>query len=755
MKFDNASKVQEIVWRMRDKELARSDNRAILNRHYNGDPPYDEATAEENGIEINRNFLKGVQVLADARRQWNQAFMGTANYFTVTLDEGPPEKRAGWGLTITAEINKILKESRCMMEQVRATGAGVMLHGIAPVTWKDKDCPYPESLPIESVLVPTNTETDFENMSHFAIFREWTPARLTDQTTGSKVDPGWNMKKVREVLKRTMEASHKDLGNYAELSAEKLVEVIKEDGGGYWDSDAVPTVDVWDFYFREGEDGDGWYRRIILDWELGASGSTSMGEKQNDFIYSSGETKYADSLREILHCQFGDCSARAPFKYHSVRSLGWLLWGVCDLMNRLECRFTEAVFENLMWFFRTSSQNEFDRLRKASFHHLGVIPNGIAFVPAGERFVPEVGLVESARANLRGQVSETAASYTSDFNKGDTSRELTATETMARVNSMNALVSGMMTLAYNYEEFKYSEIARRFSKGDHVKAKKFRKRCMAKGVPQEALDSEKWSVKAERSIGAGNQTVLMAAIGFLQEIRKNLGPQAQRKIDHISIAGATNQPDLAAELAPLDELQLASGSTHDAELATERILKGLPFSIRPDMVAEDYVTTWIKDMALVMQQSMQTGNADAELVAGLNNMGQHIGQFIEMMGQNDGDKPKIKSYADALGQLMNLVKQLEKQVAEKAQAGNGQQGPDPETMAKIQGQMIQDQAKAANTRESHAQKTAQRQVQFEKEQERADRQLAADVQRDAVQTRAEIELDVIRESNKPKPKAQE
>lgn len=753
MKFDNASKVQEVVWRMRDSELARSVNRAILNRHYNGDPPYDEATAEENGIEVNRNFLKGVQVLADARRQWNQAFMGTANYFTVTVDAGPPEKRAGWGLTITAEINKILKESRAMLEHVRATGAGVMLHGIAPATWKDNDCPYPEALPIEAVLVPCETEIDFENMSYFAIFREWTPARLTDQTTGSKVDPGWNLKRVREVLKRTMESEVKDLGNFAELSAEKLAEVIKQDGAGYWESDAVPTVDVWDFYFREKEDGEGWYRRIILDWELGQSGV--IGDKQQDFIYTSGDRPYAESLSQILHCQFGDCSARSPFKYHSVRSLGWLLWGVCDLMNRLECRFTEAVFENLMWFFRTSSQNEFDRLRKANFHHLGVIPNGIAFVPAGERFVPEVGLVESARTNLRGQVSETAASYTSDFNKGDTSRELTATETMARVNSMNALVSGMMTLAYNYEEFKDREIARRFSKGEHPAAKKFRKRCLAKGVPKEALDSEVWDVKRERSIGAGNQTVLMAAIGFLQEIRKNLGPQAQRKIDHISIAGATNQPDLADELAPLDEMEIASGSVHDAELATERLLAGFQFSIRPDMVAEDYVTTWLKDLVVTVQRAMQTGEADMTLIAGMQNMAQHIGQFIEMMGQNDGDKPKIKSYADGLGQIMNLVKSLEQQVMEKAQAGNGAQGPDPETIAKVQGQALQDQAKAANTRESHAQKTAQRQVQFEKEQERADRQLEANVQRDAMQTKAEIELDAIRESNKPKPKAQQ
>jgi hypothetical protein len=31
-----------------------------------------------------------------------------------------------------------------------------------------------------------------------------------------------------------------------------------------------------------------------------------------------------------------------------------MLWGVCDLQNRLHCKFNEGVFEQLMWFFQTA-----------------------------------------------------------------------------------------------------------------------------------------------------------------------------------------------------------------------------------------------------------------------------------------------------------------------------------------------------------------------------------------------------------------
>jgi len=37
--------------------------------------------------------------------------------------------------------------------------------------------------------------------------------------------------------------------------------------------------------------------------------------------------------------QFADLSAVAPFRYHSVRSLGWLLYAVINLQNRLRCKF--------------------------------------------------------------------------------------------------------------------------------------------------------------------------------------------------------------------------------------------------------------------------------------------------------------------------------------------------------------------------------------------------------------------------------
>lgn len=257
MNYDNAGFLQTVIWNMRVADLARGTNRTILNKLYNGEPPFDEATAEENAVEVNRNFLIGTRVLSEARRQWMQAFLKPGNFFSVTLDCGPKYKRQEYSSIITKNINRRLKRSRKMIDQIRATGANVVLHGIGPVTWNNRTDPIPVPLSISSVLIPSETDIDMSNIPIAAIFREWTPAQLYRLTHGPKTDPGWNMKLVMERIKFVADQVFKAPNSIAyQYMPERIEELIKQDMG-YWGSDAVPTIDVWDCYFKDDDSGGG------------------------------------------------------------------------------------------------------------------------------------------------------------------------------------------------------------------------------------------------------------------------------------------------------------------------------------------------------------------------------------------------------------------------------------------------------------------------------------------------------------------
>src|SRR5574341_382611 len=271
MKWDNASLVEQVVWDMRLADLPRDENRAIINRLFNGDAPFSDQEAEENDIQVNRNDLTGPNALTQARRQWYQAMLNPGNNFSVTYDTGTPHKRREWGHTVTRSANRLQKRSRKKIEETRATGANTLLHGIGPCVWKDRRSPIAQPLDVGSVMIPSETLVDFENAEYLAFFQEWTPSQLYKLTHGPKVDPGWNMPLVNSQWQFVSEQFNKQPNATAfQYMPTRIEELVKQDMG-FWGSDAVPTIDVWDFYFREKEDGDGWYRRIILDWGVAES----------------------------------------------------------------------------------------------------------------------------------------------------------------------------------------------------------------------------------------------------------------------------------------------------------------------------------------------------------------------------------------------------------------------------------------------------------------------------------------------------
>src|SRR5678815_1290300 len=76
--------------------------------------------------------------------------------------------------------------------------------------------------------------------------------RKTFALPEDKRDPGWKMDAVKKVL-----ANYKDQNqnnntwNWAD-QPEKAAEIWKQNAT-YFDSDAVPTIWMWDFYYQEDE----------------------------------------------------------------------------------------------------------------------------------------------------------------------------------------------------------------------------------------------------------------------------------------------------------------------------------------------------------------------------------------------------------------------------------------------------------------------------------------------------------------------
>ena len=733
MKFTTAAACESVVWEMRLADYPRALNRSKLNDLFNGFPPFEPGDTDPSRCNV--NFLEGTKILHDARRQFSTAFNSGDNLFSVNLDYGPTWKKREWGTKITKELNRIVRQSRRYGQCRESIFALNVLHGIGPSMWENREnwCPY--ELGIEDVLVPSNTYTSLRNLPFFAVYRQYTGYELWKLTHGPKVDPAWNLDLVDRAIRWVDEQAQQLMSaSWPEVwSPEKMAERIKQDGGLYA-SDAVPTIDTFDVYFwNDSGKKAGWNRRIILDaWgspgvggaggiATPASPNSQLPEKnflggRNEFLYDAGNRVYANRLEEIMHFQFADASCVAPYRYHSVRSLGFLLYAVCDLQNRLRCRFNDHVFENLLQYFRISNPADQERLSKVDLVDKGIIPDGLMFVGQQERWQINQAVIEQCMELNRQSMADNSASYTQDFDTSEKPDE-TATRTMAKVNATAALVGSMLNRAYNQQQQQYQEITRRFlmkdSKDADVRA--FRLACLKYGVPEDALNVACMEIEPVRVIGQGNKMLQVAMADKLFALRPVLDPTAQKQVDRIYVLANSDDPALAEQLVP--EQKHISESVHDAQGVVGTLILGGKVDPVAGQNHAEYIETWLHAMATQLQAMGPGGMGTPDQLKGLNNLAQHIAQQIQFLMQDKTAKAKVKEYKDDLAKLMNLVKAAGQRLAEQQkkmaqQNGTGQQA---ETQAKLQGQMMLNQAKAKNMRDSHAQRTAERQLQFEQQ----------------------------------------
>lgn len=751
MNFTNASVVEQLTWQMRLADYPRSQNRARINDLFNGAPPYTADEERENNIAINVNSLEGTTLAHDARSQFTNAFMKPGQFFTCRTDMGPKHKRAKWGSIVSRNINRMMKRSPYYFEVMRAKFAQLVLHGIGPSAWENRDNWCPDPIGIEDVMVPSNTLLTMKNLPFFALFRSYTAEELYRLTRGPKRDIGWQMDTVNDVIKWADEETAKLSGTtWPEVwSPEKMNERIKQDSGLYA-SDAVPTIDCWDFYFwNDSKKVSGWNRRIVLDayGSPGVGGTTkNIIGKNNQFLYNPGDRKYGAKLSEIINIQFADLSAVAPFRYHSVRSLGFLLYAVCHLQNRLHCKFNEAVFESLMMYLRVKSMDDAERALKINLISRGIIDETVQFLSPQERWQVNAQLAELGLSRNQEIINKNSASYVQGQGKNNPQVEKTAFQIRAELNATTALLSAGFLQAYEYQKFEYYEIFRRACKPQSrdPDVREFRLNCLKQGVPVNVLVNEAWDIEPERVMGAGNKTLEMAIAEQLMQWRQFYDPQAQREILRVSTLAATDDPGLTDTLVP-EKADSLTDSRQKAMVAMGSLMAGLPvkFGITDNRI--EVAETLLAELALVIQKAQQNGNmASAEQLGGMQNVGATIGEQLQILGQDKTMKPRVRKYAQDLGKLMNEVKGFAQRLAEamkKAQQNGAGAGADPKELAKVQAIQMQAQVKARNAAESHAQRTAQRQVQWEMEEKRKQQEHQERLRQSASEHHAEIAMD--------------
>ena len=749
MNFSTPDKVTSVIQTMKDAERLRAPNRALINSLFNGEPPYTQQECEDNHIEVNVNWKEGQMLLLKAREQYENGFLTPSRFFGVRLPDAPLSKRGKFETVITAEVNKVLKGSRPYLHTMREKFGSVCLHGLGAEMYADQWACVPHFVAIEDILLPTDTEITLENVTYFAVRRRETPGSLFRKTFGKdkNIDPGWNLKVVRKALDSVKDQmQNKNQWNWAE-NPERMMELLKQNQS-FYDSDSVPTIWIWDFYYMEDESAKPcWYRCQVLDSDCANSNASDASGKMQ-FLYKR-DKPYADTLDEVIHIQFGDGNNKPPFLYHSVRSLGMLLFDTVSMMNRLRSQFLQKLFEDMMLLFKVQDPSDRARLEKIYLGlNYGIIPDGLQFVRKEERYSPDYQMVQMGIANMKQLMGESTAAYTQELDSG-TPKERTAFEVSTILSQVTKLTGSMLNLAYLQETFAYREHCRRLClpNSPDFTAKKFQNACKERGVPEKFLNVDLWEIEPERVLGAGNSQLQIAQAQALMNVRPMLNPSAQARVLNEYIFAYTNDPKRAEALAPLDASPEVSDTVHDTEIVYGVLMQGTPVTPKQGLNPIETIETMLRLMANeVKQMQQQNGMGTPEQLQGLMACVQYVSVYIGQLAQDKEQKERVRQYQDALKEITNMMKafmQRQRQAFIAAQKQNGGQ-LDPETVSKIQqdkavtAQKLQskqaaDMQKLRTKEMTNAQKMRHKEQEFALNQQRANTQTLAEIQTQTMQ----------------------
>ncbi len=742
MNFSSDTRIASVIENLKTADLRRAPNRTLINNLMNGLPPWTPAEVKENKIQINVNWGEGSDLLLQGREQLENANLSTDFAFKIRIPDAPKSKATQYAETCSTKVNALLKKSLPYLHTNRQKWGSVILHGVGSQMWEDQWKWRPYFVGIDDLLIPTDTDLTYEDMNHFCVLRRMSRGQLFKKTFGlpaDKRDPGWNLKSVQKILDQykdtNQNANNWDWTNHPEKAAE-----IWKQNASYFDSDAVPSIWMRDFYYQEDESVKRkWYKKILLDSDCVAN--RSSGQESVVSLYSK-EVPFAGELSEILHTQFIDGNNVPPFMYHSVRGLGMRLFDAVHMLNRTRCQALQKTWEDMMTLFRV--QDPQDRARLDQIYmglNYGIIPDGLNFVTRDQRYQIDPQLLEMQLSSLKQLIGEGSQQYTQDIDTG-TNKERTAFEVSTLLNQTTKLTGSMLNLAYLQENFAYQEICRRLTLPDTQdwEAKKLRASLMEAGVPEKWIDASRWEIEPVRVLGNGNPQLEQGIAQNLFSVKEAFDPEAQQEIKHDYVFALTHDPKRANRLAPLDATPQVTDTVADTERVYGAIMAGSKVNPRPGLIAAEVVSTIIGEMGATVQMIQQQGGIGTpQMVMGLQGAAAYAGAYLQQMAQDKTQQQSVKQFSDQLGQIMNLVKamaQRQQQMIQKKQQENGQ--PDPSEVAKLQLEVASSQQKMKDDHDKHVQKMTQQQQKFESDMTRKQVSHAADEQRKSAQTLGDI-----------------
>lgn len=649
-RLTNAWKGQQIYFTVRDANRLRNQQGAIIQGMFDGNPPYSQNRLRQNGQGWRANFndMEG-KARKDAAKTPYFDLSSTAPMYAdiITDKRGPILSATAASGVISEEHDRFNREWDGFLNNQWQMFDCFVGFGRGFLQWDPYDSPFFKRIQWSRVMFPDGTSTDPDEWQLFVITHNFNPTTLNGKIRNAEAarSAGWNSAQVKKAIARATPVQPQ---NQQDLIA--VQNAIRDQD--IYTTTRANTVQAGSIFVREFSGKWSW---MIVQADSGNSKDQALGEK--DWLFCKYEV--AETIDQLLAVFIFDV------ENGSMNGLGGIGRDIFDSVktaNRITCELANNTFLRSTILLQATTANS-------------ALKSGLIQVGGGITVIPQqvnvqqstiLGDLEGGMAfsqYMANKLDQNTGVYRPSFEKPRGNPE-SATAASIRYQQSTVLTNSAVERFYCQQDRMYREQVRRLtashpdiSEPGIKAARKFRKRCLERGVSEAQLNAI-ISVRAMRSIGSGSPAMRQQLTAELSAIVPQLGQRGQRAWREDFIASRGGQTKVERYMPPEDIADLPSEQDRAALTENDSVKGGSQVIIIEN---DDHIVHLRRhfEAAFGALEAVQQGGPPDEAAAFIAGIMPHIQEHIALVPFPDLQKHATQQLRELDGAYKDLLSAIE------------------------------------------------------------------------------------------------
>jgi hypothetical protein len=666
-RVDNVDAGRAIYLATKKADEGSSRNRALIDSMFNGAPPFNANDLIEmgQGDRTNLDFGDAAALKDQALAGYYDLTSSVDKLARVQTSHGAPEQQAEWNEIISEEFHRTLREWKEFEFNHQRLCDYFVSHGVGVTFFEDEVDWRWRVAGLSEFRIPRATRANEHEIEVAMADREY----RADELYAFIKDPeiaeqlGWDVKTTRSAIQRScQEDQSMSLGDWEKLEVElKNNDILY----GHAKSKAVKVVHMWVREFS----GKVSHLMFLQD----PLNSLTKDEK---FLF-----KRENRFESPTNCFVTFCYGVGNGTYHGIRGLGFKIYPHIQVLNRLRCGMVDGALlsSSLIVQPSDSSSRAIDDLTLTYYGPYALFPPGLKIV---EKAVPNLQQnIIPVISDMAMQMQNNAGAYQTRAAGAD-GQSRTAYEVRSQLQKEATLSSASINLFYHPWKRLLAEVYHRLARVDYSalepggrEAIDFRKRCIKRGVPLEAIIKVK-QVDPVRAIGYGSPQMRTAAVDETMSIFGSLDEQGRINLLRDRIACRFGQEVVDRYLPPPNTNLRPPLDYKIAVLENATMSSGSPIPVSPGENHFIHAGTHLQALDQ-LDQAIASGQANPQnALTAMQNFLPHTQEHVAALGQDLVRKDQVALMTQRLQQLGASSKRLQDEL--QAQAENEQKGAEAE-----------------------------------------------------------------------------